>query len=209
MERRKRDWSGLTEETAREYYLENYEGMSRTEVQKEDSGFYQKLRKEGWLDILPESKYRDWSGLTEDSAREYYLDNHEGMSRGEVEKEDSGFYTTIYKEGWIDVVFRPFHNMEEFNEYLGESGLLEDLFDEDTMVKDVDKFSEIVKEYCKYNCQSLVSLGDELGIKSLASKLNLKKTEYKFHPEEIEKVHKYMQNPANDRWIEYSLESKL
>ena len=34
MRRKERDWSGLTEETAREYYLENYEGMSRTEVQK-------------------------------------------------------------------------------------------------------------------------------------------------------------------------------
>ena len=206
--RKRRDWSWLTDETAREYYLENYEGMSRGEVEKEDSGFYKSLQRKSLLDVLPESKQRDWSGLTEETAREYYLENYEDMSRSEVEKEDSGFYVTIQKKGWIDVVFRPFHNMEEFNEYLGESGLLEDLFDEGTMVKDVDKFSEIVKEYCKYNCQSLVSLGDELGIKSLASKLNLKTTE-KFHPEEIEKVHKYMQNPANDRWIEYSLESKL
>ena len=52
------------------------------------------------------------------------------------------------------------------------------------------------------------SLEDELGMNSLRSKINPKKLSI-FHPEEIEKVQKYMENPENDRWKEYSLESEL
>jgi hypothetical protein len=201
----KSKWSGLNEDTAREYYFENYEGLSRGELEKKDGGFYRALRDKELLDILPESK---WSWLNEETAKEYYSENHEGVSRGELAKEDSGFYMALYTRGLLDIAFRPFYNMEEFNEHLEESGLLEDLFDDHEWVKDVDKFSEIVKEYCKYNCQPRDSLGDELGIKRLNDKLNLTSSGI-FHPEEIDLITKYMQNPENDRWKEYSLESEL
>ena len=206
----KSKWSWVNEETARDYYLENYEGLSRGELQKDkkDRGFYKALQNRGLLDILPESKRRDWSFLNEETARAHYLKNFEGMSRKEVGEKDGGFYAALRDRELVDIVFRPFYNMEEFQEHLEESGLLEDLFNEDIMVKDVNKFSEIVKEYCEYNCQTIESLEDELGMRSLRAKLN-PKGRSKLHPEEIEKVQKYMQNPENDRWKEYSLESEL
>ena len=94
-----------------------------------------------------------WSWVNEETAKEYYLENFEGMSSKELENEDGGFYRALGDRGLLDTI-RPFYNMQEFQEHLEERGLLEDLFDEHIMVKDVDKFSEIVKEYCKYNCQS-------------------------------------------------------
>ena len=60
----------------------------------------------------------------------------------------------------------------------------------------------------EYNCQSIRSFKRELGIDDLGGKLNPKGYN-KLHPEEIEKVQKYMENPENDRWKEYSLESEL
>jgi len=220
----RRDWSDLTEETARAYYLEHYEGMSRLELRKEDVGFYNALRKRGLVDILPESKnlnHQDWSWLNEDTARDYYLEHFEGRGRRELSKDEAGngFYKALQSKGLLDIAFRPFYNMEEFQEHLEESGLLEDLFD-DGWVKDVDKFSEFVKEYCKYNCQTIKLVGDELGMKKLSDKLNSKamkklsdklnsKATRKLHPEDIDLITKYMQNPENDRWKEYSLESEL
>ncbi len=38
-------------------------------------------------------KRRDWSWLNEDTARDYYLENYEGMSRGEVKEEDGALCT--------------------------------------------------------------------------------------------------------------------
>ena len=149
-----------------------------------------------------------WSFLNEETARAYYLEHFEGRSRSEVKKEDLGFYAVLRRKGLVDIAFRPFYNIQEFQEHLEESGLLEDLFDEEGWVKDVNKFSEFVKEYCKYNCQSVSSLEDELGMKKLSDKLN-PKSESKLHPEEIDLITKYMQNSENDRWKEYSLESEL
>ena len=153
-------------------------------------------------------KRRDWSWVNEETAREYYLKNFEGMSRKEVGEKDGGFYAALRDRELVDIVFRPFYNMEEFQEHLEENGLLEDLFDEEGWVKDVDKFSGLVKEYCEYNCQSIRSLGEALGMKSLNMKFN-PKSESKLHPEEIDLITKYMENPENDRWKEYSLESEL
>ena len=123
------------------------------------------------------------------------------------DKEGRVFYEALQKRDLLHAI-RPFYNMEEFNEHLEQSDFLEDLFDEEGWVKDVDKFSEFVKEYCKYNCQSMGSLEEELGMKDLRHKLNPKGTS-KLHPEEIDLITKYMQNPENDRWKEYSLESEL
>jgi len=209
---RKSKWSFLNEETAREYYLKHFEGMSRGELveDKEGKGFYNALSRNGLLDILPESKHNDWSWLNEDTAREHYLENYEGMGRNELEKDKEGsrFYRALRRYDFLDIAFRPFHNIEEFNEHLEESGLLEDLFDEEGWVKDVDKFSEIVKEYCEYNCQTIKSVGDGLGIKKLSDKLN-PKGHNKLYPEELDLIEKYMNNTENDRWKEYSLESEL
>ena len=149
-----------------------------------------------------------WLFLNEETARAYYLEHFEGRSRSEVKKEDLGFYAVLRRKGLLDIAFRPFYNIQEFQGHWEERGLLEDLFDEHIMVKDVTKFSEIIKEYCKYNWQSMSSLEDELGIGALRHKLNPKGTS-KLHPEEIDLIIKYMQNSENDRWKEYSLESEL
>ena len=57
---RKSKWLFLNEETARAYYLEHFEGRSRSEVKKEDVGFYAVLRRKGLMEILPESKMEDF-----------------------------------------------------------------------------------------------------------------------------------------------------
>ena len=106
------DWSFLDgdngEELAREHYLENYQDLSRKELQKEDMGFYAALRSRGFLDILPESNLRDLSFLDGDNgealAREHYLENYKGLSRLDLAEEDYEFYIALHRKGLMDIV---------------------------------------------------------------------------------------------------------
>jgi len=104
----RRDWSWLNEETASEHYLEYFEGMGRTELHKEDGGFYQALQKRDLVHILPESKQRDWSWLNdeenlEESIQNYITENGlECLTRTQIRKEDSLFYQSLVYRRLLD-----------------------------------------------------------------------------------------------------------
>ena len=99
----RREWKSMSNDELKEYYHENYAGMSRSEVAKADSSFYmivieKKLFDEG----LTESKHRDWQSKSDEELKQHYHDNYSGMNRSEVQKIDGSFYQVIGNRGLLD-----------------------------------------------------------------------------------------------------------
>jgi len=102
-------------EAAKKYYEEHFAGMTRNEVAKDEEedgkNFYQYIRKQEWLDILPERTQIDWMTLLPDpeSARQYYEEHFSGMGRTEVQKDREknglGFHYHVRRQGWAEYVF--------------------------------------------------------------------------------------------------------
>uniref|UniRef100_A0A7V3KNB6 Class I SAM-dependent methyltransferase n=1 Tax=candidate division WOR-3 bacterium TaxID=2052148 RepID=A0A7V3KNB6_UNCW3 len=119
--REERNWEEIlkTKEDAVKYYQENFDGMSRYEVEKADPGYYETLRKRGWTDIIP-TKNREWEEIlkTKDDAVKYYQENFDGMSRYEVQKADPGYYKALWKRGWRDIIPVKEREKRDWNEIL-------------------------------------------------------------------------------------------
>jgi len=109
------DYSFLkTVDDAKQHYVENFQGMSRSQVQQDrtsgGAGFYKYLVRTGWRDlVLPIKKRRDYSILkTVDEAKRYYHAMFRGMSRGNVEHDHKnggcGFYHFLRDKGWSELV---------------------------------------------------------------------------------------------------------
>ncbi|MBT4805484.1 hypothetical protein HON71_04900 [Candidatus Woesearchaeota archaeon] len=89
----------------KDYVNNNYAGMSRTEIEKANSGLYKKIGREGFTDeVLPKSKLRDFTGWGLQDYKDYMNDNYAGMSRTEIADIDRIFYGKIRREGFIDEV---------------------------------------------------------------------------------------------------------
>ena len=69
-------WTEFDLEMAQDYYTENFEGMSRSEVRKVDGGFYKLCYRKGWMEeVFPPvaKKVRSWKWMdTPQKARKFY-----------------------------------------------------------------------------------------------------------------------------------------
>ena len=92
-----------------EYYKKHYKEMSRSEVCKEDPGFYRKIMENKFFDkVLPEKKsgrQSEFSDFSLQDYQEYYYKNHKGKGRKEVHIEDNRFYNNVRKTGLLEEVF--------------------------------------------------------------------------------------------------------
>ena len=76
------------------YYHEHYQGMTRGELHKKDSGLYQRLRRGKLLGEVPRERAesRDFGDPVA-----YYHEHYQGMTRGELAKEDQGLYQILWR----------------------------------------------------------------------------------------------------------------
>lgn len=78
------------------YYLKHYKGMTRWELQQKNSSLYQKLWRDGKLDIVPTV------GLAfGGDALGYYKKHFDGVPRGELYTKHQYLYFKLLKEGTI------------------------------------------------------------------------------------------------------------
>ena len=107
-----RSWKDKTVEDLIDYYQTNYPDMSRKEVQKSDTGFYNTVRKKGLQDqVLPNTKY-DWSKFTVEDFQNYYNENYPSTRTDCPPKADPSFYESLRRRGLLDKVFKK-NNDEE------------------------------------------------------------------------------------------------
>ena len=86
-----------------EFYRENYPGMTRGQLGKEDQGLYQRLRGDGLLEEVPLTLKRKQSRLWTNPL-EFYRENYPGMTRGQLGKEDQGLYQRLRRDGLLGEV---------------------------------------------------------------------------------------------------------
>ncbi|MBD3248992.1 hypothetical protein GF336_03025, partial [Candidatus Woesearchaeota archaeon] len=77
--------------------------MTRNQLNKEDSGLYTRLRKEGLLDhVIPEKReQRDWNKI---DPLEYFREHYGNgdITRSQLSKEDQRLYGRLLKDGLLD-----------------------------------------------------------------------------------------------------------
>ena len=106
-----RNWKGFELEDFQNYYKKHYEGMSRNEVYKKDSGFYQKVIEKRLCDkIFPKKKsgtvrLGKFTNFSLEDLQNYYLEHYKGICRGRVSQEDPSFYQFIRKKKFLERVF--------------------------------------------------------------------------------------------------------
>jgi len=120
----RRDWN---KKSPLEYFREKFgdrEGMTRSQLGREDSGLYGALWKRGLLDeAIPDKAKRDFKGNPLEYFREHYRDRE--MTRGQLYKEDKGLYVSLLKhnqmEGAIPKKYRGYASpLECFNDLFGD-----------------------------------------------------------------------------------------
>ncbi len=103
---KRRDYQDWDVEDFREYYEENYAGMSRGEVQKIDGGFSNALRARGIADeVMPNPKLVQFRGWGAKMFKQHYEEHFSGMTPSEVDKEDPGFYNAVRTRGLSGEIF--------------------------------------------------------------------------------------------------------
>jgi len=87
------------------FYYEQYNRLTRGQLKDEDKSLYERLRREGQLDIVPleKSKSGRVSKFGEDPAA-YYYEHYEGFARGELQKENFSLYQRLRNDGLLDIV---------------------------------------------------------------------------------------------------------
>ena len=85
-----------------EFYNQNYPGMTRGQLSKEDQSLYQRLRNDGLLEGVPRGRTesRDFG----ENPLEFYRENYPGMTRGQLGKEDQGLYQRLRRDGLLGEV---------------------------------------------------------------------------------------------------------
>jgi len=99
------------------YYIDNYEGLSVTEVQKVDGGFTSTLysRSKNWVKRVfggyMKKKPNDyWKRKPLKFFKEYYDDHYKGMCFSEVQKIDGRFASALYtrNKNWVKNIFEDY-----------------------------------------------------------------------------------------------------
>ncbi len=97
------DWQSMSDDELKQMYIDNYNGLSRTELYKKDNRFYDALLRRGLIGIIP-NKLRDWHSMSDDQLKKHYRDNYSGLSRNELMGADHGFYNALKKKGLIKII---------------------------------------------------------------------------------------------------------
>ena len=85
------------------YYTEHHDGLTRGQLQKEDPSLYQRLRRDGLLEHVPTGK-RGRPTKHGDNPVAYYTEHHDGLTRGELAKEDPSLYERLRRDGLLEHV---------------------------------------------------------------------------------------------------------
>ena len=107
-----KDYSGITTlEDALVYFKANFEGWSRSELQKKAGGFHGFLTRKGWYEMVvtpsKKEKHEFWKLETLDNVKEYYEQHFVGLSCEELKanKAGSAFYDHVIEKGWLAEIF--------------------------------------------------------------------------------------------------------
>ncbi len=76
-----------------EFYRKNYSGVPRRELYERDSALYQKLERDGLLDIVPNIKRKSKYG---DDPAAYYEKHYQSMTAGDLIKVDPQLYNALF-----------------------------------------------------------------------------------------------------------------
>jgi len=89
------------------------EGLTRSQLETEDSGLYATLRKMKLLDeAIPEKEHRDWNRI---DPVEYFIDLYgsKNITRGELQKEDGVLFLKLRETGFLNILlpskYKPNH----------------------------------------------------------------------------------------------------
>ncbi len=82
------------------YYTEHHDGLTRGQLQKEDPSLYLRLRRDGLLEHVPIGK-RGRPTKHGDDPVAYYTEHHDGLTRGELAKENPSLYLRLRRDGLL------------------------------------------------------------------------------------------------------------
>ncbi len=103
MSREPRNWNNID---AVQYFNEHYKGriISRSQLEKEDRGLYNKLRKLGKLDEILPNLYENHRDFTQITPVKYFKKFYKGKitARNQLQKEDPTLYNKLRKLGKLD-----------------------------------------------------------------------------------------------------------
>ena len=108
--RKKRFWKNFSLDDFKNYYEENYKGKNRFEIAKKDNGFYEIIRKKGFLaEVFSPGKTSSglngpYSYYSLKDFKNFYKENYSDMTRTQVKKENRKFYEAVLYRGISDKV---------------------------------------------------------------------------------------------------------
>ena len=92
-----------TEDVDLAYYHEHYEGLSRYQLRKVNAGLEKRLRRKGLIEHIPVQVQKKPSREL-GNLQDYYREHYEGLTRGELKKQDPSLYVLMRKRNLLDVV---------------------------------------------------------------------------------------------------------
>ena len=78
------------------YYHEHYDGLTRSELRKINSGLYSYLSNHNLLEQIPTNA----SQWIKDPLG-YYHEHYEGLTRAELNRENHAFYAYLWRHGLL------------------------------------------------------------------------------------------------------------
>ena len=102
---RGRRFREMSDATLLHYYYRNYPGLTRGQLQLEDPSLYNELHKRGLNTRIPLSGFHtSWASMTDAQMIQYYYDNYSGVTRGQLQHHNGGFYNALRQRGLIDQI---------------------------------------------------------------------------------------------------------
>jgi len=85
------------------FYKKHYLGLTRGELNNADPSLYQRLRRDGLLEVVPLGNRSRASKFGDDPVA-YYKKHHPGLTRGQLWAQAPGLYHRLYRDGLLDDV---------------------------------------------------------------------------------------------------------
>jgi hypothetical protein len=108
LSRRGTEWNKMDESQLRDYYDENFPGMSPIELSEDEEGrnFYSAVVARGLQDTVVDRRTNNWKNFEEDDFRRHYETHYLGMSRTDLRNNPEGkrFYLAAYRRGLLDSI---------------------------------------------------------------------------------------------------------
>jgi len=187
----RKDWASFTEEDFQRYYDENYRGMAKKEVRKEDPRFFDAVQSRGLQNrIIPKDSNR-WKHWTLEDFKKHYRENYEGMNSNEVAGIDKPFVGAAYRKGFVKEVF-PRSENKPHGYWKDEKNIKKEL---EEIIEEFGGRFPSNKEIKRRNSTLLVAINRELGgIRKVRSEYGAKnKRRVDNYWKDIENVKKELQ----------------